>query len=420
MKKLFDSFSWGSISAFMKVVAMLFFNKTAAVTFGPSGYLFVGNFQNFAQIAQNLSLLATNNSLVSSVAREDDLNSQDKAIGTALTIVLIASMVVSAACLFLSDTLADLIFNDLSKAFLLKIYSLALIFNCLFHIYMSKVNGLRLAHIYGFFNITSSVVLLLLCVLMLVSGYETLVIISIGVYPAVSFLILVCLPRKYTLINIPKSLFTIDSHYLGIVKSFAAMAVISAVSVPVCQYIVRNMIAESISIDVAGGWEAMMRLSGAYLIVIMATFNLYFLPAFSKIESTFDFNKERWNGIRLLVPLYIVGAVFLYLFAKPIISALFTEQFYDLVIPFLGWFLMADLIKTFGLFYVYLMFAKTMTLRFCISEVFASVNLVTLIYIAVNYKISIGAAYCCHMAIYLFFLRFLTNKNKVFSQNEIN
>jgi len=198
-----------------------------------------------------------------------------------------------------------------------------------------------------------------------------------------------------------------------VVKNFAIMAIVSAASVPISHYFVRFLISEFISAEAASGWEAMMRLSVAYLIVVMATFNLYFLPTLSTIETKAQFQRERWNGIRLLFPLYLCGALSLYTFSGPIISTLFTDEFHLIVFPYLGWFLVSDLVRCYALFYVYLMLAKKMTLIFCISEIIGSIILSSCIWVAINNQWNVGLMYFFYTLLYTVCLKLLIKNSRL-------
>lgn len=63
------------------------------------------------------------------------------------------------------------------------------------------------------------------------------------------------------------------------------MAVTSAVCVPVSHILVRNHLGETFGQEYAGYWEAMWRLSAAYLMLVTTTLSVYYLPMLSELKS---------------------------------------------------------------------------------------------------------------------------------------
>ena len=66
--------------------------------------------------------------------------------------------------------------------------------------------------------------------------------------------------------------------------SYSLMALVSAATLPVSQLIVRGFIIKNFSMDAAGYWEGMNRISALYLMFITTSFSVYYLPRLSEIK----------------------------------------------------------------------------------------------------------------------------------------
>ena len=76
----------------------------------------------------------------------------------------------------------------------------------------------------------------------------------------------------------------LDKVYLKRLGKYTAMAITSALTVPISQMIVRNYIGESISWNDAGYWEGIWRISSTYLMIVTTTLSIYYLPRLSEIK----------------------------------------------------------------------------------------------------------------------------------------
>jgi PST family polysaccharide transporter len=62
--------------------------------------------------------------------------------------------------------------------------------------------------------------------------------------------------------------------------------------VPLTQILSPNRLAESLGWEQAGYWEAMWRISAAYLMLFTNTFAVYYLPKLSELKSASEIRAE--------------------------------------------------------------------------------------------------------------------------------
>jgi PST family polysaccharide transporter len=184
------------------------------------------------------------------------------------------------------------------------------------------------------------------------------------------FLIALFIVKKHNII-----FFSVD-HLLGKIEKakaahyfkFTCMALVSAFTIPVSQLIIRGFIINEFSIQSAGCWEGMNRLSGMYLMVITSSFGVYYLP---KLSETFEKNVLR-NEIKkaciIIIPCLLFGLPTIYFCRNIIINILFSPEFYQMSDLFF-WQLIGDFFKISSWLIAYLMLAKAMTMMFIITEI---------------------------------------------------
>jgi PST family polysaccharide transporter len=90
----------------------------------------------------------------------------------------------------------------------------------------------------------------------------------------------------------------------AVAKNFAkytAMALTTAATVPLSHIMIRNHLGQTLGWEAAGYWEAMWRLSGAYLLLVTTTLSVYYLPRLSEIKGKDQIRKEIFYGYKIKV-----------------------------------------------------------------------------------------------------------------------
>ena len=122
------------------------------------------------------------------------------------------------------------------------------------------------------------------------------------------------------------------------------MAIVSAFCVVFVQILIRNYIATEFGWRSAGYWDGVWRISSLYLMVVTVPLSVYYLPKLSEINDKKILVKEILSGYKLVLPVVVASALFIYVFRAFIISILFTSEFHSMS-SLMGWQLLGDIMK---------------------------------------------------------------------------
>ena len=192
------------------------------------------------------------------------------------------------------------------------------------------------------------------------------------------------------------------------------MALVTAMTVPVSQLLIRGYIIKEFSITEAGFWEGINRISAMYLMFVTTSFSVYYLPKLSEIKEDKLLRQEILKTYKIITPVIFVNLLIIYLLKDLVINILFTKEFYPMKELFL-WQLIGDFFKILSWMLAFVMVAKSMTKTYITTEIVFSVLLVVLSYYFINQNGVVGAtqSYCINYIIYFGAMIFVF-KNKLF------
>lgn len=372
------------IAVLIKTASMFILNKILAIYLGPSGYAAIGQFQNFIQIVTSFAGGAINTAVVKYTAEYyEDENKQRAIWKTAGSIVFLFSIIIAVLLLFFQRQLSVYIFqtDEFQSIFVwFAIFLLFFNFNTLF---LAILNGKKEILKLVIANIAGSLFSLAITgVLAFKFGlYGALV--ALSIYQSTAFMVTLLLCYKADWFKFRYLFGKIDRDITRKFAGFALMALTSALCGPLSQIAIRTYMTGEFGIEYAGYWEAMIRLSGAYLMLVTVTLSVYYLPRLSELSAIRDIKKEIYLGYKFIFPVALLGAMLVYLLRDWIIGLLFTDAFLPMRDLFL-WQMIGDSLKIGSWILAYLMISKAMTKLFIITEIIFSVSLVILTYLFTN------------------------------------
>ncbi|HQS78587.1 MAG TPA: oligosaccharide flippase family protein, partial [Sulfurovum sp.] len=107
---------------------------------------------------------------------------------------------------------------------------------------------------------------------------------------------------------------SLDKAYMKKLLKYSAMALTSAISIPLSHMYLRDYIGTHIGWDEAGYWQAIWRISETYLMLVTTTLSIYYLPKLSSLQDRSELKHELLHGYKIIMPLVIVMALGIYLF----------------------------------------------------------------------------------------------------------
>jgi polysaccharide transporter, PST family len=183
---------------------------------------------------------------------------------------------------------------------------------------------------------------------------------------------------------------------------FSLMTLTSAVLSPLVNIIVRNDLASRFSWEQVGYWQAVSKVSEAYLLFITMAISVYHLPKLSATTQREAFKSELRSAFRYIIPAVMVLALAVYVLRGVLTRVLFSADFApadSLYAPQL----VGDVIKIASFILSYVMLAKAMTTAFIASELVFSASYVGLVYVLTGQFGLVGAMYAFAVNYTLYF-----------------
>ena len=369
------------VAVLIKTATMFILNKILAVYVGPSGYAAIGQFQNFIQMVTTFAGAAVNTAVVKYTAEyHEDENKQKVVWQTAVSVVSIFSFIFTCIVLIFHNQISLWIFKT-------EIYGSVLIWFAIFLIFFN-LNALFLAILNGKKEILKLVIANILGSLfsLIITGFLAVkfgiygALVSLSLYQSLNFMVTLFLCYRSSWFNWTYFYGKIDADVAKRFLAFASMALVSAICVPLSQMVIRSYLSHEYSAVYAGYWEAMIRLSAAYLMLVTTTLGVYYLPRLSELSNIQDIKKEIYLGYKLIFPLAVVGGAIVFILKDWIIQLLFSAQFLPMRELFL-WQMIGDSLKIGSWILAYLMLSKAMTRLFISTEIIFAFSSILLTYL---------------------------------------
>jgi PST family polysaccharide transporter len=362
------------IAVVIKMLTLLGINKILAIYVGPAGYAALGQFQNAMTMITTFASGAINTGVTKYTAEYyGDEPRQRLVWRTAGTIALVGSVVTALLIAVFNQTLAAWFLKDASYGGVFLWFAATLVLFTFNSLLLAILNGKKEIARYVLANIAGSIFALLATGVMVIQFGLYGALVALAVYQSISFFVTFLLCYKAPWFKVEYLFGGIDKQTALNLGKYTAMALTAAVCVPVSHILVRNYLGETLGWEAAGYWEAMWRLSGAYLMLVTTTLSVYYLPKLSELKNHQEIRKEIIQGYKVILPVAAFSSVVIYLLRDFIIAMLFTKDFLPMRELF-AWQMLGDTLKIGSWILAYLMLGKAMTKYFVITEVAFSIS----------------------------------------------
>ncbi len=122
--------------------------------------------------------------------------------------------------------------------------------------------------------------------------------VALAVYQSLSFFVTFMLAYNAPWFKFSYFVGGIEKKTARNLAKYTVMALTSAACVPLSHILIRNHLGETIGWNAAGYWEAMWRLSAAYLMVVTTTLSVYYLPKLSELKDYKDIKRKLYKAIK--------------------------------------------------------------------------------------------------------------------------
>ena len=357
------------IAVVIKMLTMLGLNKILAIYVGPAGYAAIGNFQNAAQMITTFASGAINTGVVKYTAEyHDDEEKQRQVWRTAGTIAVLGSVITGIGVAVFSKQIAQWFLQDESYNTVFIWFSVTLVFFIFNTLLLAILNGKKEIHRYIIANIAGSLFSLAVTSALAVQFGLQGALTALAIHPSFAFVITLYLCYKADWFKFSYLFGRLDKQVVLNLSKYTAMALTSAACVPVSHILIRTHLAGTLGMDAAGYWEAMWRLSAAYLMLVTTTLSLYYLPKLSELKDPKEIKAEILQGYKIILPVAAACGLVIYLLRDFIIGVLFTSDFIPMRDLF-AWQMVGDTLKIGSWILAYLMLGKAMMKLFIASEI---------------------------------------------------
>ena len=366
------------IAVLVRTLALLGLNKVLAVYVGPAGYATIGQFQNAVQMVTTLATGAVNTGVTKYTAEYyDDEELQRRVWRTAGSITLIASVIASVLIAAFSTQLASWLLKDAQYSGILIWLGTTIFLSAFNALLLAIINGKKEIRSYVVANIAGSI--FSFCVTAVMASRFGLygALLALATFQSLSFIVTLFICRKSTWFKVRHVIGKIDVSIAQNLGKFTLMALTSAIVVPLSQILVRNYLGDTFGWSSAGQWEAVWRLSSAYLLLVTTTLSIYYLPRLSELKSNDEISREIAQGYKLILPAAIFSAAVIYIFRDFIISTLFSKDFWS-TRNLVAWQLVGDVLKIGSWILSYLMLSKALLKAYVVTEIIFSFGFVLL------------------------------------------
>lgn len=369
--------SLNGVSVVVRIMGGLITSKVMAEFIGAAGFAVIGSLRNFLTYAESFSTLGMQNGIIKYTAEnEKDEQKLHSILATVFISLLGAIIIVSLALLALSEYLSQWVFQDYNKVYtwVFKVLAFSLPWYTGSLIFMAVLNGLGRYKQVIWLNISGNILGVLLSALLMWKFHTNGALLGLILFQALFFFIsFYSIWRRFPGFTFLK-LKHFDFSLLRGLLSYSLMTLVTVLSAPLIYMSIRSELVRKYSLETAGHWDAMSRLSSFYIMFASTMLTVYFLPKLSVAQTHAETKRIFLNYYKSMLPLFAVGLLVIYVLRKFIIRLLFKEEFMPMEELFL-WQLLGDFLKVGSLILGFQFFAKKLTRAFIISEIISLIIL---------------------------------------------
>lgn len=384
-----------AVSHLSRLISNLFILKQIASSLGPGGMGFLGNFMSLCTLAATLAGGGILSGIIKYIAEySSSTNRQLNFAGSALMYsTFFAIVVLILGSLFINE-ITYYIFRGQRYQFFIYFFLISQCFVALNNYSYGLLNGYKKNNLYALVIVSGNVIAII------VSYF------SIKYYGAWGAVIAIMSPVLCPFIPIMAlclfSGFLSDLQFNStksdsvLLSKYSFMMFFSAICFPIVEIYIRNKIVQVAGIEEAGFWQAITRLSSAYLSFYSLFFTFYFVPL---IAGENDFSKISTEVKKIMVfnaGLFLLMVLIYVCVQNFVIQFVFSKEFLPIsdlfILQMLG-----DFFRVVGWVVGFVIIAKAMTRLYILSELIQGLMFVLMTSIALNYSSALRGVIIAHV-----------------------
>ena len=358
--QVFKVSSLNSLAILARVITGFISSKAIAYFIGPSGMALMGNLRNFTTIIENIGILGLQNGIVKTVANFH--NEKEEVTQFVANVFWSLFYIVFALCLVLivgNSFFGHQIFgNNSNYYYILYFVAFFLPFQVFHLFFIAVINGFSLYKKVTTITIYSTLLGLFISLLLMWKS----------VLSFFQFLFSGSYFRKLFSVNEILSRNKIDFQKLKSLLPLGFMALFSATTGAVIYIFIRNLISKTATIEAAGYYEAMLRISGFYMLFVSSLITFYFLPELSKNKDSISERTVTFNYYKTIIPVFLVGLIVLYFSRNLAIQILLNKSFLP-VSDLFFWQMIGDFFRAMSLILGIRFYYKKIVKAYFVTEI---------------------------------------------------
>lgn len=412
MKKFLTVTIFSGLFTLLKMLSGFVIGKVIAIYTGPSGIAMIGQLQSIISIMSGVVNAPVGNGVVRYTAENHEKGYFQCTPWwrASIKLSLILYIVIACVSIILSKYISLYFFSSTEYSWLIILACSALPLSVANTLLASILNGQQNYRQYIISGMVSVVISTTILILMTVAYSLKGALISVSLNTAIAGIVLVIYCWRKEWFSLSSFSGVVTKVYTKGILNYSFMSFVSALSLPIALLIARKLMIAETGWENAGQWQAVWKISEAYLAIMTIALSTYFMPRLSAINESLKIRKEVNNLSLVIVPFTAVIAFGIYIFRDLSISLLFTKDFYEARNLFL-YQLIGDVVKIASFVYAYPMLAQGRIKTFITSEILFSLSFVFLVHAFLNIYGIQGAniAYMINYSIYFCFTFIFTN-----------
>ncbi len=385
--------SYTAIATAARLVAGLVAIKLVAWFAGPEGVGKLGQFMGLMSLLAVLAGGGISAGIVKYVAEyRNDPQRLSRLLAAALWYALCASCLMGCAALLFSRQLALWLLDDPRYEGLIRLLAVAQLGIALVNYILAVINGFMDVRRLAFIQVIGSAfgVVMMVWLSRWLHLYGALLALVVGQL----LWLVVGLPAWWRSPYFQRSMLRMhfDREMTMRLAAFSVMTLSSALLPPLINIAVRDHLAVQFGWEQVGNWQAVSKVSDAYLLFLTTAINIYYLPKLASTHDRAALMLELRNAYRYILPAVVVLAAMVYILRDWVTRLLFSADFGSANALY-GPQLVGDVIKIASFILSYMMLAKAMTRLFVISECVFAASYLGLVYLFTAHFGLVGAMY---------------------------
>lgn len=392
-----------TISSGLKIATSFIISKIISIYIGPVGFAISGQMNNILSILHAFGSAGVNVGLVKYVSEhENDELQKAKFIQATFWLMVIFTFISSIGLIVFSPYISTIITKSADYYLFVILLGLAMFFYNTGQIFLAIFNGLKLFKSFILINILISIFSLIISVGFIFWLGLNGVILSIIVNLFLYFIVIIPFLRKAKWFNLNNILPKYNSLEVRKLLSFSLMFLFSASVIPIVQIFLRSHIITNLSLNDAGFWEALNRISQIPVLILTTAFSTYYLPSLAQLKSKELIRTEIVKTVRIISIISALVLFTIYVLREFIIILVFNESFLQLS-DLLPWQLIGDFLRMLSFVFAYVLLAKAQTKYFIIAEVIYGLFFYVFSVIFINHFGLIGITYSYFLSYLIYF-----------------